>query len=695
MTEIVFTHACADVETNGLNDREHEILEVTVTQFNLSGVIGESQTFICRPKSGFIEKAASDINGITMDMVKDAPNYLEDGIREKVAELVGDRTLVGHNIENFDIKFLKIQPQKMEDTLVMCRRRFPGRSNKLKTACQRLNIPWDDNQAHRSGYDVEQTIKLYLKLKEFERKQAEKNSEAPIFAAAIERDAKAINDEPTSNGILPSDKDKKLIATQAYSYSRINLFKQCPFKWFMQYVKGIKQPDEDYLTVGSVLHKIAERSGEWCFRELFANKFVIFARKRGVTMEESAVRQVSSYYGKEKVTMHDYGRYIFERPAEAKSRFGVRGLYALIVMMDKDVSGESYEIPAMPPLAEYEQVIQNCINQFKVTDVEVKKDVRMLAERFYRNANFSLLPGHMVLTEKRIAYDKDWKILSDFFAKNAFFRAIIDVIYYYGRTILIKDYKTSRKMIKEEDMAEEMQLLIYVLMVYKFIPRDSYDQIIVQIDYLRFGKVIELVIDDIDYFVDKALKWINDAIQEIEREMLKTDGSAFAPIRNEYCHTCHIGGDGVCPLFNKQMINQIEDPFSFMVESMDECVDAWKRVEANKAENSRLTKMCKSFVEQCESSVRIDENAILDFYTFQTRSYDPVKAVQLFLKKGVPIEHILSFMSFPPSQVEKFMEYREIKLEDEEIENISDIKKKTEFAAMTPKQAQSKGAINS
>lgn len=694
MTEIEFTHACVDCETTGLDSNVDEILEVTVTQFNMSGVIGESQTFLCRPKSGFISKEASDINGITIDMVKDQPNYLEDGIREKVAELIGDRIAIGHNIVNFDLKFLKIQPKTVEDTLVMARRRFIGRSNKLKTVCQRLNIPWSDDKAHRSGYDVEQTIKLYMKLKEFEIKQAERNAEVPIFAAQIEQDVKEIQDSP-NNGVLPTTKEKKFIATQAYSYSRINLFKQCPFKWFMQYIKGIKPPTEDYLVVGNVVHKIAERSGEWCFRELFANKFVIFAQKKGIEIGSAEAAKVSSYYNKSPVTMHDYGRYLFEHPKSIQEKFGVPGLYKFIFILEKEVAGEHYEVPSMPPLEDYELIIQNCLNQFNVSEPEIKNDVRMLAERFYRHGNFALLPGNMVLTEKRMAFDKNWKILTNFYANDVFFRAIIDVIYYYGRTILIKDYKTSRKMVDEKHMPEDMQLLTYVLMVYKLVPRESYDRIIVQIEYIRFGKTIELVIDDVEYFTNKVMKWIADSIQEIEKEMLKTDGSAFAPIRNEYCHSCHIGANGLCPFFNKQMINDIGDPFNFVVETMEDCVNAWKRVEANKAENTRLTKMCKSFVEQCESSVRIDEHAILDFYTFKKINYDPMKTVQLFLKKGVPIEHILSFMSFPPSQAEKFMEYKELKLNDEEMAGISSESKKTEFQAMTPKQAQSKGAINS
>lgn len=694
MVEIEYPYVCGDVETTGLDPRVEEIVEVTVTEFNMSGAIGQSKSFLCRPKSGFIPSEASNIHGITYDMVKDSPNYLEDGIREQIAEFVGNRTLVGHNVQEFDIKFLKIKPRAMEDTLVMARRRFQGRSNKLKTVCARLNIEWDDSKSHRSGYDVERTILLFLKLKGFEIKQVEKKADVPIFASAMAKEAESIN-EPHAVGIIPTEKEKSFIATQAYSYSRINLFKQCPFKWFMQYIKGIKQPDEDYLIVGSVVHKIAERAGEWCFRELFANKFVIFARKNNLEMSQEDAMSISSHYNKENVTMHDYGKYLFENPNLVKEKFNITGLYSLISCIDKGIAGESFTVPSMPPLEDYEIIIQGCINQFKITDTGTKTDIRMLAERFYRNGNFSLLPGDMVLTEKRVAFDREWKILNDFYANNAYFRAIIDVIYYFGRTILIKDYKTSRTMKKQEDMCEDMQLITYVLMIYKFIPRNSYDKIIVQVEYVRFGKIIELAIDDVEFFVAKAMKWISDSVQAIEKEMLKTDGNAFAPTRNEYCHTCHIGADGKCPLFNKQLINNIEDPFNFIVDNIDDCVRAWKRIEVNKSENNRLTKLCKAFAETCESSIVVDKTAVLDFYTSKTVEYDSVKSVQLLLKKGMPIENILSFMSFPPSQFEKFLEYKELKLTDVELSEISDEKSRTEFKACTPEEIKSKGYINS
>lgn len=692
----MFPYVCADTETNGLDARVDEIVEITLIEFNMSGVRGEILSTLCCPKSMVIPHVVSEINGITMDMVRDKPNYLDGGIREQVAAFIGDRTLIGHNINSFDLKFMKVKPARTEDTLVMARRRFPGKSNKLKTVCNRLNIEWDNKKAHRAEYDVDRTIELFIKLKNFELVQAEKSADAPIFAAQLAQDITEAADS-SAPGVVPSDRDKKLIATQAYSYSRIKLFKQCPLKWYMQYVKGIKQPDEPYLKVGSIVHKIAERSGEWCFRELFANKFVLFAKKKDLMADEATIIKVSTYYGKEValVTMHDYGRYIFEHPEVIEGTFKIKGLYKLIFIIESEIAGETCEIPAMPPLSDYEMIIQQCINQYKVIDTELVTDVRRLAEKFYRNANFSLMPGNMVLTEKRIAFDKEWTILSDFFGDNVFFRAVIDVIYYFGRTILIRDYKTSRTMMKENEMADEMQLLIYLLMIFKFIPRNSYDKIIIEIEYIRFGKSIKLEIEDIEFYANKAMKWIMDAIQDIEKEMLKTDGSAFAPCRNEFCHTCHVAAEGACPLFNKNCINNIDDPMNFVVDNMDDCVKAWKRVEANKMENKKLTSVCKSFVKSCDNTIVVDETAVLDFYTKTEVQYDPVKTVQMLLAKGVPIDQVLSWMSFPPSQVDKFIEYKELNVKEDELDAVRREKSKTEFKAVTEKEAQSKGYLNS
>jgi DNA polymerase III epsilon subunit-like protein len=169
MPEILYDMVCVDCETTGLDSQKDEIVEITAIEFNQFGQTGKVFTTLCKPMSGFIPSAATAIHHITYDMVKDCPNYLTDGVREKLAEFVGKRPALGHNIMVFDINFIRINFKKIIDTLVMCRKKHRG-GNKLKSACLRLNIPWDDKAGHRAEYDVRKCIELYCKMVSVKKK---------------------------------------------------------------------------------------------------------------------------------------------------------------------------------------------------------------------------------------------------------------------------------------------------------------------------------------------------------------------------------------------------------------------------------------------------------------------------------------------------------------------------------------------
>ena len=702
-----FDYVGVDTETTGLDSRKDEIVEVTVIEFNLSGALGKVMSFLCRPMAGYISPEVSKINGITWEMVKDQPNYLRDGIREQIAAFIGRRTLVGHSVVRFDSKFLKIKTRRMEDTLLLCRNKYRG-GNKLKTACQRFGIKWEDSDAHRSEYDVRQCIQLFIKLKEAEERERETRAEAPLFAQAM--DAREGIVPPTQEqltkvsgadlkklGVIPSEDDKTLIATQSYSYSRIKLFLQCPFKWYMQYVKKMKEPDQDYFTVGNICHKAAEWAGEWCYRQLFANKFVKYAEAKSISIDVETIKGLAVKFSKAaaEITMIDFGLYLYDNPASIKEFVpGADGLSHLVHEMDKTIDAESYEKPSMPDAIAYEDIVQRAVARLKCIDPEVIRDAKRIMSRFYRLKDFSLTPGDITITERRLAFDKNWSTLSDFYANNVFFRGIIDVIDYFGDYVVITDYKTSRKMMKVEELMEDMQTLIYLLLVYLFLPKDSYKTAVIRVEYIRYGQTVEYEITDVKAAADRALKWINESIQAIEKELLKTDGTAFEPTRNEYCHTCYIGEDGKCPLFNKQFINDIGDPFEFIVGDIDDCRNAWKRIEANKAENARLTKACKAFVKQCESDVRIDEHAVLDFYVKQFRDYWPKGMLELLLKKDIPLERLIPYFNLTPTSAEELITAESIELTEEELNSVSKMKKKSEFVAVTPKEAENKNYLN-
>jgi len=687
-----YDYVGVDTETTGLNHQQDEVIEVTAVEFNLSGKIGKTISYLCRPMSGFIPAAASKVNGITYEMVKDKRTYLKDGVREDIAKFFGNRTVVGHNIKNFDIKFLKITPRRVEDTLEMCRARYKG-SNKLKTACMRVGIKWDDKEAHRSEYDTLQCIKLYVKLKEIEADERKQNQEVPLFARDVDKE---IQQAIKSMGVVPTESDKELMATQAYSFSRINLFHQCPFKWYMSYIKKIKQPDVDYLIVGKICHKAAEWCGEWVYRETFSIKLSCYAMVKKLELNTGLIPVISREFDvkEDDVTFHELGYYLYRHQDQINSYFPeFKGLAGLMHGMDKCISEDDYEKPSMPDRESFDKIVNKAVSFYKCTNPDIIIDVGYIMRRFYEVKDFSLIPGDVMLTEKKLAFDRDWNLLKDFYSNKAFIRGVIDVLAYLTNIVVITDYKSSRKMMTVDQLKEDMQMKTYVLLVSRLLPPESYNKIIVRIEYVRFGKSIEYEINDVKAVADSALQWINDSIKMIEEEMLKTDG-AFEPKRNEYCHTCHLAEDSKCPLFNKQFMNNIDDPHQFLIKDIEDCQIAWKRVEANKAENSRLMKLCKSFVENCTNEIKIDENATLDFYTKEYRDFYSLATMKLLLTKGIKIDTIIKKFSITESKINELIEENKLELTNEELDSISKIKRKSTFEACTRKEAKGKRYIN-
>ena len=706
----IFNMVGVDTETSGLDGSKDEILEVCAVEFNSSGQIGRKISKMCRPMSGYIHPGATAANGITIDMVKDCPNYLTDGIREEIAEFIGNRTVIGHNVLAFDLKFLRITPVKVIDTLLMCRSKFKG-GNNLKTACIRAGIEWVSAEAHRAEYDTLKCIELYCKMFISEEADRIRKLDIPLFAVPedvkqiyasegdIVKDLINIQEDPGLKlGVVISDKDKNMFATQAYSFSRLNLFNQCPFKWYMQYIKKYKEPDKSYFKTGKICHKAAEWAGEWCYRELFKNKVRAYGIVKQVSLSDETVAMLSEKYKKDKavVDLRDLGHFIYEKPAMACVYFPeISRISDLIFTMDRAINHDDIEKPSMPDLASFNSIVENSINYYKCEDQDIIIEVKSIMNRFYTLKDFSQTPGDLTLTEKRLAFDSEWKTLNDFFSDKVFFRGIIDVLSYFGDYIIITDYKTSRKMLTAKELEEDRQMMIYVLLACKFMPKGSFTKIIVRIEYIRYGETVEYEITNPEEVAERALKWVNATIENIEKEMLKSDGLAFQPTRNEYCHTCFLGEDGMCPLFNKLISGKLEDPFSCSVSSIEECKAAWKRIETNKAENTRLTKLCKVFIEQCQDPIIIDKTAKLDFFVTKSREYDTKKTVLKLLEKGIKMSDFISYFSIAPSDLKRLLEDKDITPTISELDMISRVKSKSTFDAYTSEEAKSKGCINS
>lgn len=663
--ELVYT----DTETTGLDPTTCEIVEVAAIKFTRHGEILEKFHRYCKPLSGNIPAEASNIHGITMEKVANEKSYMD--IMSELAAFIGKRPLIGHNLKNFDIRFLKIQPVEMIDTLEMCRKIWPGKNN-LGNACKRVGIKFDKSEAHSALYDVQKGVELYLTLINMNKSEQTEISEKPIMA------------------------------TQVYSYSRINLFLSCPFKWKQVYLLKNKEPDQAYFVVGRAVHKIAQLSALWSYMKTFGNKFEIYAQRTGWVVPKDVLKLIEVDVEKgglylpakmENVNLNHIGMFLYRNSSYIQTFFG-RTIIELINIINEKVAEGEYEIVGMPDLETYSKIVQTSIALEKCKEPDCIKDVMWLSDFFYKQNDFSLQKCEVALVEKQLVFDKDWNPLKLWHDERGYMRGALDVIEYNGDNhVTIIDYKTSRKMLTESELKNDLQLKVYVLFVHKYLP--DVNTITIKHHYIRFGKVVSCVIENVEAAAKDAQVWINTSIAEIEREMLKPEKEAFQPCRNEFCSNCFLMENNTCPLFSIKNINDIKDPANFVIKSIEDFKSAWKKIEVNGAENKNLTAKCKAYMKNCQGRITIDGNAIVDFWAKEDVVYDPLKTTRLILEKNKDaLSVILQHCTLSKTELDKLLKRMKIDLKPDEIASISNKKVSMKFDAFTQKEIDEAGFIN-
>lgn len=91
-----------DLETTGISCTTDEVVEISAIKVQNGKVVDEFTALVNPGRP--IPYSASEVNGITDDMVANSP-FFEEALSEFLT-FVGDAVLVGHNIHTFDMKFL-------------------------------------------------------------------------------------------------------------------------------------------------------------------------------------------------------------------------------------------------------------------------------------------------------------------------------------------------------------------------------------------------------------------------------------------------------------------------------------------------------------------------------------------------------------------------------------------------------------
>jgi DNA polymerase-3 subunit epsilon len=157
-----------DIETTGFDPKTQEIIELSAVKVRNDAVVDQFTT-LCRPKAR-ITSAVTKINGITNDMVKDAPRI--DEVLESYLSFIGNDIIIGHNI-SFDINFIntncinllgKAFDNYFIDTLGLSREACGNlRHHRLSDMVEYFNI--DNEPLHRGLNDCHATHQVYLRLK--------------------------------------------------------------------------------------------------------------------------------------------------------------------------------------------------------------------------------------------------------------------------------------------------------------------------------------------------------------------------------------------------------------------------------------------------------------------------------------------------------------------------------------------------
>jgi DNA polymerase III subunit epsilon len=118
-----------------------------------------------------VPSEAAAIHGLSSEFLKDKPFFAE--IVDDLVAFIGDAPLVAHNAL-FDLAFLNaelervgrtlVQRERLVDTLLLARRKYPGAPNRLDDLCTRYGIDNSRRTKHGALLDAELLAEVYLEL---------------------------------------------------------------------------------------------------------------------------------------------------------------------------------------------------------------------------------------------------------------------------------------------------------------------------------------------------------------------------------------------------------------------------------------------------------------------------------------------------------------------------------------------------
>ena len=187
--EIVF-----DTETTGLDPYQgHRLIEVGCIELVNRFPSGKTFHRYVDPQRDVPAEAVA-IHGLSAEFLKGKPVFAE--IAGDLLAFIGDAPLVAHNAA-FDLGFLNAELDRVQhpaiardrlvDTLMLARRKYPGGANRLDDLCVRFGIDNSRRTKHGALLDAELLAEVYLEL--IDARQAQLGLVAIIATPAAARPA--------------------------------------------------------------------------------------------------------------------------------------------------------------------------------------------------------------------------------------------------------------------------------------------------------------------------------------------------------------------------------------------------------------------------------------------------------------------------------------------------------------------------
>ena len=160
-----------DTETTGLDPKlGHRLVEIgAVELINHTPTGVNYQTYINPERD--VDPGAQEIHGLTNEFLKQHPAFKD--ISTEFMNFLSDSTLIIHNAP-FDLAFINmelsrlgvapISSERVIDTLVLARKKFPGAQANLDALCRRFAIENRHRELHGALVDAALLADVYIEL---------------------------------------------------------------------------------------------------------------------------------------------------------------------------------------------------------------------------------------------------------------------------------------------------------------------------------------------------------------------------------------------------------------------------------------------------------------------------------------------------------------------------------------------------